>query len=180
MGDADVITLPNPTLPHDWLDFGPADPLEARWIAHCARCAGPARLQSASSGATRASWVCGCPTCGESAHAADTPYEAVFAWNRSASAERPSYEDLPFFNLQGLSEDQARRKVGLIRQHLQYRLAVASEERRSGRPVGYKYFHRLRAYVQWAMYAESILPRPHSGRARLTLKTRKEAPRAAQ
>lgn len=97
--------------------------------------------------------VCGCR-----GRAARAQWQAVLEWNKSPQCTpRPNLQSFPFFNLAGLSEDDAKARLVAIRHDLELRKAEAKRKRQARMPVGKGYLERIEAYLGWAIYALSVL-----------------------
>lgn len=139
-------------LPDDWLDYGPEDPLDCeRWLNPCAGCG-----QIPAMSFERAAHVVRC-ACGAVATAGKLPFQAVINWNKSPLSRHPSYQDLPFFYLQGLGIEEAREKLVRLREHLEIRKRVSEERQRRRQGIGHRYLQRLKAYLAWAIYGLGLV-----------------------
>ena len=151
--------LPRPH-PHDrhveidpaWLDFGPDDPLDAdRWLNDCAACGQPPTL---SLNALRWQVACTCGACGTPGQLAAI---AAVNWNKSPLSRHPSFEALPFFDLDGMTIPAARAKLVRIREYLEEQKRRCERRIRAREPFGHRYFQRVRAYLAWAIYAQGLV-----------------------
>lgn len=86
-------------------------------------------------------------------------WEAIIAWNRSAKAQEPRWQDLPFFFLSELSPDEARYKLSKMRPHLELRWRLLKMRWMSGQPMGWKYLARIKAYREWCELTQQVFKR---------------------
>lgn len=135
-----------------WLDFGHDDPLEAeRWINPCAACGSQPTL--AFIGMNHRVRC----TCGAEGQPGSFPAIAAVNWNKSPLSKHPSYEDLPFFYLSGLSIEDARAKLVKIREYLEEQRRRCEWRNRTRIGTGHRYHQRVRAYLVWTVYGLSLL-----------------------
>jgi len=135
-----------------WLDFGPHDPLDAEnWINPCAACGAAPTLQF--NGKSHVVLCC----CGAEGHPGTFPSIAAVNWNKSPRSAHPRFQDLPFFHLQDLSVDEARAKLLAIRAYLEEQRRRCEWRIKERIGTGHRYHQRVRAYLLWAVYAQSLL-----------------------
>lgn len=141
--------------PDAWCDYGTQDPVrDADQLRNpCATCG--AMPQLIGNGAT---WAATCE-CGAHAPAARMRWQAWLQWNRSPMSTDPDWHALPFFFLDGLAAPEARRKLALLREHLELRANLEGARRVCGDHVGTDYLQRLKAYHGWCCYAQELLKR---------------------
>lgn len=142
------------TFPSDWLDYGEHDPLECdRWINPCASCGAVPQPR-----ATDTLVVVRCQ-CGAEALGAKMRWQALMNWNKSPLAKHPPWRELPFFFLSDLDIAQARHKLARLRTHLELRANIAGTRRALGMNAGSDFIQRLKAYLAWCHYAQSLVVR---------------------
>lgn len=134
-----------------WLDFGPDDPLDARWINPCAACGDVPVL-----GFADLRWQVRCD-CGQLGAPAQLAAIATVNWNKSPLSRHPPYGELPFFGLNGLSIPQARTRLIAVREYLEEQKRRCERRIRAREDFGHRYFQRIRAYLAWAIYAQGLL-----------------------
>lgn len=141
--------------PDAWCDYGKLDPVdEAEHLCNpCTACGAVPQL--IGNGVT---WAASCE-CGAHAPAARMRWQAWLQWNRSPLSTDPDWYTLPFFFLGGLSAQDARRKLALLREHLELRANLEGARRVCGDHVGAGYLQRLKAYHGWCCYAQELLKR---------------------
>lgn len=142
------------TFPREWLDYGADDPLEClRWINPCVACSSVPEPVAAGR-----VFVVRC-ACGAKALGARMRWQAILNWNKSPLAVHPPWDSLPFFFLGGLDLQAARAKLGALREHLELRANLAGMQRVMGLGVGSRFLQRLKAYLGWCIYAQSLVGR---------------------
>ncbi|MGH8463074.1 MAG: hypothetical protein ACRER5_02940 [Pseudomonas sp.] len=140
--------------PTPWLDYGPEDPLEAdQWINPCVECG---RLPAPFATGTLVVVQC---QCGAQAPGAHMRWQAIMNWNKSPLAKHPEWNAIPFFFLSDLDVEAARTKLQALREHLELRANLEGMRRVVGFRVGGDYLQRLKAYLAWCHYAQSLLNR---------------------
>lgn len=161
------------TMPSDWLDYGEHDPLECdRWVNPCIGCgAQPAPV------ATGTLVVVRC-TCGAEALGAKMRWQAVMNWNKSPLAKHPHWRDLPFFFLSDLDIAAARHKLARLRTHLELRANIAGTRRALGMSAGRDFIQRLKAYLAWCHYAQSLVVREIREQVCAKVSTRRPSPQS--
>lgn len=143
------------TFPDAWCDYGTDDPIgdAERLCNPCAAC--DAIPQLIGNGTT---WSATC-ACGVHAPSARMRWQAWLQWNRSPLSVDPNWHALPFFYLESLDPQEARRKLTQLRQHLELRAHLEGARRVCGDNVGAGYLQRLKAYHGWCCYAQELLKR---------------------
>ena len=151
------------TFPDEWCDYGAEDPIRNAQLHlnPCATCGSHPELSG--NGTT---WTAIC-ACGAHAPAARMQWQAMLQWNRSPVSVDPNWFELPFFFLNELGEDEAREKLGQLREHLELRANLEGARRVCGRSVGSTYLQRLKAYHGWCCYAQELLKRQSPPRGKL-------------
>jgi len=143
------------TFPQAWCDYGAGDPVrDAGYLVNpCAACAELPRLVGDGS-----TWTATC-ACGAQSPPAKMRWQAWLQWNRSPLSADPAWRDFPFFFLAELDEEEARRKLAALREHLELRSNLEGARRVCGQRVGSGYLQRLKAYHGWCCYAQEALKR---------------------
>ncbi|MFC3550452.1 hypothetical protein ACFOLC_05430 [Lysobacter cavernae] len=146
------------SFPDAWCDYGSEDPIHDT-PARCNACANCGRYpELVGNGST---WTATC-ACGAQAPSARMRWQALLQWNRSPSSVDPDWQELPFFFLDELDANEARRKLAHLREHLELRSHLEGARRVCGERVGASYLQRLKAYHGWCCYAQELLKRQNS------------------
>lgn len=151
-------------------NYGDADPLvnAAQQVFDC-KCGSPACLvldkppAKALAGMRNAKVMddgrtyfvkCTRPECESVGQPSLRDWRAVIDWNFMRG--RATLEDVPYFNMRGMSPAQAQKHIEAIRWDLALRLAKADKERAAGLDVGGLYIARLNAWFGWAGVAQQV------------------------
>lgn len=106
---------------------------------------------------TGTSHVVHCECCGAKGTPGRLAFQAVINWNKAPISRHPHFTTIPFFGLAGLSCEDARQKLNLLRAHLEERKRTVELRVRSGVGAGVRYEQRIRAYLAWAIYAQGLV-----------------------
>lgn len=118
--------------------------------------------QAADEDSRRLLSVVRCDVCGRAGGPSAREWRAVVNWNYERASEGlAKIEDVNFFNLVGLTDVEAMRKVRAIRLDLWLRIAQGRCAIQAGRKVGGKYIAKLEAYLGWVNVAILALS-PHA------------------
>lgn len=98
-----------------------------------------------------------CAGCGRRGRPAAHAATAVTAWNGEHLDLRLSIDEFPFFQLAGLSRDDARAKLRGIRSDLELRRAQSRERSNEGVETGRAYRQRIDAYLAWAILGQAFV-----------------------
>ncbi|MBK6616272.1 hypothetical protein [Ottowia sp.] len=100
----------------------------------------------------------GCPACGKVGQPSLRDWRAVIDWNYlTASVQAGSLGAVPYFNLAGLTAQQAKDRLNSIKYDLSLRRAQAKMRREQGDDVGGRFLARIDAYLGWANVAIRVL-----------------------
>jgi hypothetical protein len=86
-------------------------------------------------------------------------------WNKAPLSRHPSYRELPFFDLRGLTVPQARSKLIVVREYLEEQKRRCERRIRARENFGHRYYQRIRAYLAWAIYAQGLVKQAEHGLA---------------
>jgi len=141
--------------------YGKFDPLDAtlRQINPCV-CGAQAEVRGASE-----RWRVQCPKCGNHfPDAAQYKWLAVLSWNRCPQSAAPPFSRIPLFGMRTLDARQAKQRLLRIQENLDLESRRAVLRRRLGftRTNG-RFQRRMRAYLQWSLYAEELVSRALDG-----------------
>jgi hypothetical protein len=107
-------------------------------------------------------WYVYCQSCQTNGPATRNNWQAILDWNRGPLSKKPSYGDLPLFGLAPLTPEEALARLNSIRLDLELRIKEARHKRddktipEKDKPGG-RYVARMRAYLAWAIYAQTLL-----------------------
>lgn len=95
-----------------------------------------------------------CDACGNVAQPSLRDWRASIDWNYlRARGQKVSISLVPYFNLAGLTDDEAKSRLNSIKYDLTLRREQAKRRRERGIDVGGKFLAKLDAYLGWANVA---------------------------
>jgi hypothetical protein len=105
-----------------------------------------------------------CAGCGHRGLPSLREWRTVVDWNyRQSPRFAPALADFPFFNLAGLSAEDALVRLESIQLDLTLRRAQARKQKQAGRDVGGRYLAKIDAFLGWAHVALKIARPPKAG-----------------
>jgi hypothetical protein len=108
-----------------------------------------------------------CAGCGHRGLPSLREWRTVVDWNyRQSPRFAPALADFPFFNLAGLSAEDALVRLESIQLDLTLRRAQARKQKQAGRDVGGRYLAKIDAFLGWAHVALKIARPPKAGGGR--------------
>ena len=95
-----------------------------------------------------------CSNCGSRGLACKKDWQAVIEWNKSPLSQKFNYRDFPIFGLKNLSKNEAKARLVEIRSDLETRKKekIVSKDR-----LYNQHYERIRAFLAWAIYAQTII-----------------------
>lgn len=101
-----------------------------------------------------------CGACGKAAQPSLREWRAVIDWNfLHAASQAGSLERFPFFNVTGLVQGEAVKRLNSIKRDLLLRRALARKQRDQGMEVGGRFLAKIEAYIGWVNVALKIATR---------------------